>query len=85
MLDRLLRRLEQNCDWGYVAFALRIRIAILLARADYEGALALAERAIQVAETSGDDDVIVQILNVLGAVYFDRATSKRTRLTRGLT
>ncbi len=76
MLDRLLPRLEQNCDWGYVAFALRIRIAILLARADYEGALALAERAIQVAETSGDDYVIVQILNVLGAVYFDRATSK---------
>lgn len=76
MLDRLLPHLEQNSDWGYVAFALRIRIAILLARADYEGAIALGERAIQVAEASGDDYVIVQILNVLGAVYFDRATSK---------
>jgi tetratricopeptide (TPR) repeat protein len=33
-------------------------------------------RAIAVAERSGDDYVIVQILNVLGAVHFDRATAK---------
>ena len=76
IVDRLLPRLQQRSDWPYVAFALRIRIAILLARTDYEGAVALADRAIQVAEASGDDYVIVQILNVLGAVYFDRATSK---------
>jgi AraC-like DNA-binding protein/ATP/maltotriose-dependent transcriptional regulator MalT len=76
IVDRLLPRLEQRSDWSYVAFALRIRIAILLARTDYESAVALADRAIQVAEASGDDYVIVQVLNVLGAVYFDRATSK---------
>jgi AraC-like DNA-binding protein/tetratricopeptide (TPR) repeat protein len=76
IIDRLLARLEQKGDWAYVAFALRIHIAILLAHADYEAAVALAGRAIQAAEASGDDYVIVQILNVLGAVYFDRATSK---------
>ena len=61
---------------AYAAFALRIRIAILLARTDYESVAALAERAIALAEASGDDYVIVQVLNVLGAVAFDRATSK---------
>jgi AraC-like DNA-binding protein/tetratricopeptide (TPR) repeat protein len=76
LIDRALPRLEQQADWAYVAFALRIRIAILLARTDYDGAMALAGRAIQVAEASGDDYVIVQILNILGAVHFDRATSK---------
>ena len=35
-----------------------------------------ADRAIRIAEASGDDYVMVQILNVLGAVAFDRATSK---------
>ena len=38
--------------------------------------LRCAERAIALAEASGDDYVIVQVLNVLGAVSFDRATSK---------
>jgi AraC-like DNA-binding protein len=76
IVDRLLARLERKGDWAYVGFALRIRIAILLARADYEGAVALAGRAMQAAEASGDDYVIIQILNVLGAVHFDRATSK---------
>ena len=76
IIDELLPRLERKGDWAYVAFALRILIAILLARADYQGAVALADRAIQTAEASGDDYVLVQIFNVLGAVHFDRATSK---------
>ncbi|HEX7273428.1 MAG TPA: helix-turn-helix domain-containing protein [Casimicrobiaceae bacterium] len=76
IIDRLLPRLEQSGERAYVAFALRIRIAILLARTEYDEAIALGDRAIGVAEASGDDYVIVQILNVLGAVYFDRATSK---------
>ena len=76
IVSRLVEPLERRGDWAYAAFALRIRIAVLLARTDYEGAMALADRAIGVAEASGDDYVIVQILNVLGAVAFDRATSK---------
>ena len=76
MIDRLLPRLERTAELAYVAFALRIRIAILLARTEYDEAIALADRAIEVAEASGDDYVVVQVLNVLGAVYFDRATSK---------
>jgi AraC-like DNA-binding protein len=76
IVDRLLVPLEQRGDWTYFAFALRIRIAILVAHADYEGAVALAGRAILATEASGDAYVTVQILNVLGAVYFDRATSK---------
>ena len=58
------------------AFALRINIAVLLARTDYDGIAKLANHAIEVAEASGDHYVLVQILNVLGAVHFDRATSK---------
>lgn len=76
IVDRLLPNLEDNGDRAYVAFALRIRIAILLARADYDGVAPLVDRAIAASEASGDDYVIVQILNILGAVYFDRATSK---------
>jgi AraC-like DNA-binding protein len=76
IVDRLLPHLEDNGDRAYAAFALRIRIAILLARADYDAVTPLAERAIAVAEASGDDYVMVQVLNVLGAVSFDRATSK---------
>lgn len=78
IIDRVLPRLEQGSDLADLAFALRIRIAILLARGDYERIAAVADRAIQVAEASDDDYVIVQILNVLGAVRFDRATSKLT-------
>ena len=76
IIDRQLERLEQVGDRTYAAFALRIRIAILLASAEYESIAALADRAIGAAEASGDDYVLVQILNVLGAVHFDRATSK---------
>jgi AraC-like DNA-binding protein len=76
IIDRLLPQLEHCGDHAYVGFALRIRIAILLARADYDGAAALADRAVEVAEASGDKYVLVQILNVLGAVHFDRATAK---------
>jgi AraC-like DNA-binding protein len=76
LVGRVADLLEQNGDLAYVAFALRIRIAILLARTDYAGIAALADRAIGVAEASGDDYVIVQILNILGAARFDLATSK---------
>jgi AraC-like DNA-binding protein len=76
LVDRLLPDLETARDWAYVAFALRIRIAVLLARAEHDKALAVADRAIGAAEESGDDYVRVQILNVLGAVHFDRATTK---------
>jgi AraC-like DNA-binding protein len=76
IIDRLLPQLERRGDWAYVGFALRIRIAVLLARADHDGAAALADRAVEVAEASGDDYVLVQILNVIGAVHFDRATAK---------
>ncbi|HEY2883586.1 MAG TPA: helix-turn-helix transcriptional regulator [Rhizomicrobium sp.] len=76
IIDRVLESLEQHGDWAYAAFALRIRIAILLARADYEAIAAQADRAINDAEKSGDDYVMVQVLNVLGAFHFDCATSK---------
>ena len=75
-LDRVQAPLEANGDWTYAAFALRVRIAILLARADYAAVTPLANRAIGAAEASGDDYVMVQILNILGAVRFDCATSK---------
>jgi AraC-like DNA-binding protein len=75
-IDLLVDRLEKGGDPGYAAFALRIRMAILLARADYEGVAAFASRSLRLARASRDDYVIVQILNILGAVCFDRATSK---------
>jgi AraC-like DNA-binding protein/tetratricopeptide (TPR) repeat protein len=73
---RLLPSLERMGDMQYVAFALRIRIATGLARVDYEAVQALADRAVRAARLSGDPYTLVQILNVLGAFYFDRATSK---------
>ena len=76
MIAALLPRLKRSRDWGYAAFVLRIRIAILLARTDYDAIDALAAEALRCAEASGDDYVIVQVLNVLGAARFDRATSK---------
>jgi AraC-like DNA-binding protein len=76
IIDRVLELLEQRGDRGYAAFALRIRFAILLARADYEGIASQADRAIRNAEASGDDYVLVQVLNILGAFHFDCATSK---------
>ena len=75
-IDRLAGPLEARGDFGYAAFTLRTRIAILLARTDYEGVQAIAERSLALARASGDDYVLVQVLNVLGAVCFDRATSK---------
>lgn len=76
IVERALPELEHSGDLAYAALALRVRIAILLARADYDGVGAIAERALAVARSSGDDYALVQMLNVLGAVYFDRATSK---------
>ncbi len=76
IIDQVLPKLEKKGEWAYVAFALRIRIAIHLAGADYDQAMGSAEHAIKAAEASRDDYVLVQVLNVLGAVYFDRATSK---------
>ena len=75
-IDRALPALEARGDLAYAAFALRIRIAILLARTDYDSVAALANRAIALAEASGDNYVLIQVLNVLGAVAFDRATTK---------
>ena len=75
-LDALIDRLEEHGDAAYAAFALRIHIAILLARADYGRIAAMGERALRLAQASGDDYVHVQILNILGAFHFDRATSK---------
>jgi AraC-like DNA-binding protein len=75
ILETLVDALEACGDAAYAAFALRIRIAILLARADYDGIAAIAGRATRIAESSGDDYVHVQILNILGAYHFDRATS----------
>lgn len=76
IIDRVLPELERSGDLPYAALALRVCIAVLLARADYDGIVAIAERALAVARSSGDDYALVQMLNVLGATYFDRATSK---------
>src|SRR3569833_764110 len=76
LVDRVLDPLERNGDLVYLAFALRVRIAVHLARGNYEGVAALADRALRCAEASGDDYVVVQILNILGAFHFARATSK---------
>jgi AraC-like DNA-binding protein/tetratricopeptide (TPR) repeat protein len=76
MVEALLPVLEERGDFAYGALALRIRILVLLARADYEGIDGLAARALRLAETARDDYVLVQILNVLGAAHFDRATSR---------
>jgi len=83
IIDRVLEPLERSGDWAYAAFALRIRIAILLARADYEAIAGEAARAVADAEKSGDDYVMVQVLNILGAVHFDSATSKLPEHARG--
>jgi AraC-like DNA-binding protein len=73
---RLTPSFERAGDLAYAAFALRIRIAILLARGEYDAVAGIADRAVAIAEASGDAYVLVQIENVLGAVHFDRATSK---------
>ena len=76
IIDRILPVLGRVRDFGYVAFSLRTRMAIRLARTDYEGIAGLAPAALQAADRSGDAYVRVQVLNILGAVHFDRATSK---------
>jgi AraC-like DNA-binding protein/tetratricopeptide (TPR) repeat protein len=76
LVDEVLDRLEAVGDWAYAAFAMRIRIAILLARADYEGIAHESARALRDARASGDDYAHVQVLNILGAAHFDCATSK---------
>src|SRR5688572_5780761 len=76
ILETLVDELEREGDFAYAAFGLRIRIAILLARADYGRIAAIAERAVRLAEASGDDYVHVQILNILGAYHFDAATAE---------
>jgi AraC-like DNA-binding protein/tetratricopeptide (TPR) repeat protein len=76
IIERTLEPLKASGDFAYAAFAQRTRIAILLARADYDAIQALAGPALTDAEGSGDDYVLVQVLNLLGAVQFDRATSK---------
>jgi AraC-like DNA-binding protein len=75
-IERAARTLEAEGDLAYLAFAMRIRIAILLARADYEAIDQLSARAVAIARRSGDAYALVQILNILGAACFDRATSK---------
>jgi AraC-like DNA-binding protein/tetratricopeptide (TPR) repeat protein len=76
IIERILPGLERAKDEGTVAFVLRTRIAILLARADYEAIADVAPLALAASERSGDPYVRVQVLNILGAVHFDRATSK---------
>jgi AraC-like DNA-binding protein len=76
LIESLPESLERAGEWAYVAFALRIRIAILLARAEYARIASIAPRALAAAERSADGYVMVQVLNILGAFHFDRATSK---------
>ena len=76
IVARVAGPLERCGDLAYLAFAMRVRIAVLLARASYDAIGKLAERALHAAERCGDDYVLVQVLNILGAVSFDRATSK---------
>ena len=75
-IGKLLPRLVARRDWAYAAFVLRIRIAILLARTQYDAIDAVAATALRYADASGDAYVIVQVLNILGAARFDRASSK---------
>jgi AraC-like DNA-binding protein len=76
IVDRLLPALVRDGDTAYAAFLLRTRIAMLMARGRYDEIAALAEEALALARASADDYVEVQLLNVLGAAAFDRATSK---------
>jgi len=76
ILETVVGALDSRGDRAYAAFALRVRIAIHLARGEYAAIPVLAERAVELARSSGDDYVHVQVLNVLGAFHFDRATSK---------
>ena len=75
LVARVLPELERHGDLVYLAFALRIQITILIARGEHDRALSFGDRAILAAKASGDDYVLVQVLNVLGTVHFDRATA----------
>ena len=76
LVARLVPTLERIGDLAYAAFAMRTRIAVLLARGDYDTIARLADPAVALADRSSDPYVLVQVLNVLGAYHFDRATSK---------
>jgi AraC-like DNA-binding protein len=76
LVDRLLPLFERDGDAAYAAFSLRVRMAILLARGDYDGIHAVGEGAVALARASRDGYIEVQVQNVLGAAHFDRATSK---------
>lgn len=75
-IDRAAEAFAAAGDLAYLAFALRIRMAIHLARADYEAIDRMAADAVAVARRSCDAYALVQMLNLLGAACFDRATSK---------
>jgi AraC-like DNA-binding protein len=76
IIDRVQEPLATRGELAYAAFALRVRFAIRLAHADYDAVARESVRAVGLAEASGDDYVLVQVLNILGATSFDRATSK---------
>src|SRR5438270_5563217 len=54
IVDRVLGLLAETNDQKYTAFALRIRIALLLARGDYDGIAATADAALKAAHASCD-------------------------------
>lgn len=76
IVDAIVGPLERAYDRAYAAFALRTRIAVLLARSLYDEIAQEAPRALADARSGSDPYVLVQILNVLGAAHFDCATSK---------
>ena len=69
-------------DWSHAAFAVRVEIAALLARTEYDAIALLAPLAVRYARASRDDYVKVQVYNVLGAFHFDRATAHMPRHVR---
>lgn len=75
IVDRVVDRFEGRGDHAYAAFALRIRMAVHLARTEYAPIQALAERALANARKGDDPYALVQVLNVLGAAHFDHATT----------
>lgn len=82
LVDSVAGTLASRADHAYAAFALRVRIAVELARADYDAIAAIADRAVALAEASTDDYVQVQVFNVLGAFHFERATASLPRHAR---
>ena len=76
VIESVAPALEAAGDFAYAAFAMRVRIFVLLARADYDAIEANSAHAVALAEAANDDYILVQVLNALGAAHFDRATSK---------